>query len=50
MLDEHRAQDERQSVEKIKAQAERDIPLAGYGQPKEFTADAVFLYLKPKHI
>ncbi|MEW9494210.1 SDR family oxidoreductase [Bacillus altitudinis] len=42
-LDKHRAQEEQQSVEEIKAQAERMIPLGRYGQPEEFAAYAAFL-------
>ncbi|MFL0438041.1 SDR family oxidoreductase [Bacillus pumilus] len=42
-LDKHRAQAEHQTVEEIKAQAERTIPLGRYGQPEEFAAYAAFL-------
>lgn len=42
-LEKHRAQRENQTVEEIKAQAERAIPLGRYGQPEEFAAYAAFL-------
>ncbi|WP_353855968.1 SDR family oxidoreductase [Bacillus sp. Bos-x628] len=42
-LDKQRAQAENQTIEDIKAQAERDIPLGRYGQPDEFATYAAFL-------
>ncbi|MFS0654335.1 SDR family oxidoreductase [Bacillus sp. 179-C3.3 HS] len=42
-LDSQRAKAENQSVEDIKAQAEREIPLGRYGQPEEFATYAAFL-------
>ncbi|AOZ87501.1 3-oxoacyl-ACP reductase [Bacillus xiamenensis] len=42
-LDKYRAQTENQSIEEIKAQAERAIPLGRYGQPEEFATYAAFL-------
>ncbi|KAB3539523.1 SDR family oxidoreductase [Bacillus sp. FSL R5-0654] len=42
-LEKHRAQRENRTIEEIKAQAERAIPLGRYGQPEEFAAYAMFL-------
>ncbi|MFS3913103.1 SDR family oxidoreductase [Bacillus australimaris] len=43
LLEKHRAQTENLTIEEIKAQAERAIPLGRYGQPEEFAAYAAFL-------
>ncbi|MGE6631166.1 SDR family oxidoreductase [Bacillus sp. NPDC077027] len=42
-LDKQRARAEKMTVEKVKAQAEQDIPLGRYGQPDEFAKYAAFL-------